>query len=92
MNKDSNFDVFKNHDHYEIRLNITGDYMCETDTESKAKAIVEALEKQILKKPKKILRAFEYRFGDCPNCNKSSDVNYKYCKNCGQKLEWNEVY
>ena len=49
---------------------------------------IEALEKQIPKKPEKILKAFEYRFGDCPNCNKSSDVNYKYCKNCGQKLDW----
>lgn len=41
---------------------------------------IQALEKQIPKKPKKILQAFEYIFGDCPSCNKSSDMNYKHCQ------------
>jgi hypothetical protein len=49
---------------------------------------IKALEKQIPKKPNKILQAFEYIFGDCPSCNKSSDMNYKHCQYCGQKLDW----
>lgn len=52
------------------------------------KLAVQALEKQIPKKPNKILKAFEYTFGDCPTCNKGNDINYKHCKYCGQKLDW----
>lgn len=65
------------------------EYWTHKPTEIKAAELaISALEKQIPKKPKKILQAFEYRFGDCPSCNKSSDMNYKHCQYCGQKLDW----
>lgn len=28
--------------------------------------------------------------GICPNCHKSVYPGYKYCTNCGQKLDWGE--
>lgn len=59
---------------------------------------IEALEKQI---PKNLyIWGDGYYNGelildmyDCPNCEKSYEIecdDYKYCPNCGQKLDWSE--
>lgn len=61
--------------------------------------IIEGVEKQIAKQP--------YTWGDgyyngeliidmydCPNCERTYEIecdDYKYCPNCGQKLDWSEV-
>ena len=56
--------------------------------------VVEALEKQIAKKPKKI-EVEGYRYTDtyrCPTCEgnfSGTGVAY-YCYHCGQKLDWSE--
>ena len=57
--------------------------------------VVEALEKQIAKKPRKI-EVEGYRYTDtyrCPICggNFSGTGIADYCYHCGQKLDWNEV-
>ena len=54
--------------------------------------VVEALEKQIAKKPKKI-EVEGYRYTDtyrCPRCegNFSGTGIAYYCYHCGQKLDW----
>ena len=56
--------------------------------------VVEALEKQIAKKPKKI-EAEGYRYTDtyrCPTCggNFSGTGIAYYCYHCGQKLDWGD--
>ena len=56
--------------------------------------VVEALEKQIAKKPKKI-EVEGYRYTDtyrCPICggNFSGTGIADYCYHCGQKLDWSE--
>ena len=53
-------------------------------TMAKAKSI-EALEKQIPKKPKTDNR---YVMHICPWCNDFVKGSYNYCQNCGQKLNW----
>ena len=60
---------------------------------------IEALEKQIPKKP--YLSGDGYWNGQlvydtwtCPNCSKSYEVdydNYDYCPECGQRIDWSEV-
>ncbi len=51
---------------------------------------VEALEKQIPKKPlAPISKLLE--MGKCPNCNASLfDKNLKFCTDCGQALDWSD--
>lgn len=63
--------------------------------------IVEALEKQVPKKP-----SYENEYGEemCPNCNfrleglyyttgyrDTEELIAKYCPSCGQKLDWGGV-
>ena len=55
-------------------------------TMAKAKSI-EALEKQIPKKPKTDDRYVMYI---CPWCNDFVKVSHNYCQNCGQKLDWSD--
>lgn len=59
------------------------------------KTAIEALEKQIPKKPEKN----EYNYFICPCCNSDDyslmhDSNYadryNYCHNCGQALDWSD--
>lgn len=49
------------------------------------KTAIEALEKQIPKKPINI----SWTHYHCPICKKS--VNSNYCGNCGQAIDWSEV-
>ena len=46
---------------------------------------IQALEKQIPKKPKTDNR---YVMHICPWCNDFVKVSHNYCQNCGQKLNW----
>ena len=48
---------------------------------------IQALEKQIPKKPKTDDR---YVMHICPWCNDFVKVSHNYCQNCGQKLDWSE--
>lgn len=55
---------------------------------------IEALEKQIPKKPRE---AFQSGFFWCPACSKAikmriegSKINISYCPFCGQALDWRE--
>ena len=62
------------------------------------KLAIEALEKQIPKKP--TLSGDGYWDGElvldtweCPNCDKDYEVDYDdydYCPNCGQKIDWSD--
>lgn len=66
------------------------------NTYEDADRIIEALEKQIPKKP--YLEGDGYADGAmvydvwrCPNCDRAYEVDsddYDYCPNCGQKLDW----
>lgn len=51
---------------------------------------IKALEKQIPKKPIELDKWGEYY--ECPICNKYAVDNlgckYKFCRECGQKLDW----
>ena len=55
---------------------------------------IEALEKQIPKKPKLVTRANGIiKFYPCPCCSTSEEYTVvyprqNYCAECGQKLEW----
>lgn len=60
---------------------------------------VEALEKQIPKKPNIYGDGYDddgnliYDTYDCPNCQKSFEMEYEeydYCPNCGQALDWSD--
>ena len=48
---------------------------------------IQALEKQIPKKPKTDDR---YVMHICPWCNDFVKVSHNYCQNCGQKLDWGD--
>ena len=53
---------------------------------------INALEKQIAKKPNKIERkrdeyGFIYQLGECPLCGKMV-TDDRQCCDCGQKLDW----
>ena len=48
---------------------------------------INALEKQIPKKPKTDDRYVMYI---CPCCNDFVKVSHNYCPNCGQKLDWSD--
>ena len=49
---------------------------------------IDALEKQIAKKPK-IYNDKYFEMFDCPNCKQTFDAweGYSYCPECGQKLD-----
>ena len=53
---------------------------------------INALEKQIPKKPKmRHLKPYDsYNDGQCPNCKAyvNEDSGNNYCPNCAQKLDW----
>ena len=48
---------------------------------------IQALEKQIPKKPKTDDR---YVMHICQCCNDFVKVSHNYCQNCGQKLDWGD--
>ncbi len=59
-----------------------------TDVDAPAlEMAINALEKQIPKKPKTDDRYVMYI---CPCCNDFIKVNHNYCPNCGHKLDWSD--
>ncbi len=54
---------------------------------SYARVAVDALERQVAKKPNPDTKFYGYGF--CPTCNACfMDNSTNYCGNCGQKLDW----
>lgn len=53
----------------------------------------QALEKQIPKKPIYLSRRYweTVSSGRCPNCKAQvNSMTYRYCKHCGQALDWSD--
>ena len=77
-------DIKKAIEHY--NYGISHDIFSEPVT-SYARLAVDALERQVAKKPKPDTKF--YGFGFCPTCNACfMDNSTNYCGNCGQKLDW----
>ena len=53
---------------------------------------IEALEKQIPKKPISLGEDIDRDVGQCPNCKDIIDTyeDYKYCSDCGQAIDWRD--
>lgn len=59
------------------------------------KTAIEALEKQLPKKPIEIKETYtskigEFRVAKCPNCGKEVSDRFNVCLECRQNLEWSE--
>lgn len=54
------------------------------EQEQATKMAIEALEKQI---PKKAVAGARYK---CPSCGEMFVSNWKFCFECGQKLDWGD--
>lgn len=57
---------------------------------------IEALEKQLPKKPIEVNDAYtpkigEFRVAKCPNCGKEVSDRFDVCFECKQNLDWNGV-
>lgn len=77
-------DIKKAIEHY--NYGISHDIFSEPVT-SYARLAVDALKKQIAKKPNPDTKF--YGFGFCHTCNACfMDNSTNYCGNCGQKLDW----
>lgn len=89
----SNFSIKEDVKGFHIFLDITGNYMCTTDSIETATAIIEALEKQVAEKPYYLQYCVANRevgnwnHGMACICKKYA----KYCSNCGQKLDWRGI-
>lgn len=72
--------------------NCTGDFKCWcNDFNTKHEEIaLEALEKQVAKKPDTKRPGYFATFGKCKSCGESITDYYKYCSQCGQKIDWEE--
>ena len=73
-------------EHY--RYGITHDIFSEPVT-TYAKLSIEALEKQIPKKVKNIIKRPNGLYGNCPDCNHAL-LKENYCPRCGQAIDWSE--
>ena len=59
------------------------------------KTAIEALEKQLSKKPIEIKETYtskigEFRVAKCPNCGKEVSDRFNVCLECRQNLDWRE--
>lgn len=56
------------------------------------KVVLNALEKQIPKKPLDIEGDYTALYGSCPNCKNivCDNEDYKFCNECGQALDWGD--
>ena len=70
----------------EVEWNYPLDYAVAIDT------AIEALEKQIPKKPISLGEDIDRDVGQCPNCKEIIDTyeDYKYCSDCGQAIDWRD--
>ena len=65
--------------------------LCEVNEYKMAQVAINALEKQIPKKPIGKIRLLGLdKGGICPSCQKyiNNNIYWMYCK-CGQKIDWN---
>ena len=55
--------------------------------------VMEALEKQIPKKPTNKSLEFDGKYGYCPCCNRilADHSNFRRCPDCGQALDWSDT-
>ena len=65
------------------------------DTIENSTIIIEALEKQLPKKPIEVNDAYTHKIGEfrvakCPNCGHEVSDRFDVCFECGQKLDWSE--
>lgn len=51
---------------------------------------IEALEKQIPKKPNKFIGDLR-DYDICPHCNFALPQGTEFCQSCGQSIDWSEV-
>lgn len=71
-------------------------FLCEDKDCDKEKCLMiwqkRAVEKQIPKKPEKIYCPYTAIQKDivCPICKNSINTEDKYCKHCGQALDWSK--
>ena len=66
-----------------------GDCDCQKEFYMAIKLTIEAIENQILKKPKNITFDDGYlEFWNCPNCHFQHDSIQAYCEYCGQAIDW----
>lgn len=65
---------------------------CEKCLEEADKLAIEALEKQMPKKPNNIGRfdSFDVRHCNCPRCGGGINSDQRWCPNCGQKIDWED--
>ena len=70
----------------EVEWNYPLNYAIAIDT------AIEALEKQIPKKPISLGEDIDRDVGQCPNCKEIIDTyeDYKYCSDCGQAVDWRD--
>lgn len=83
-------EITKAKEHFQYGINC--DLFSEPVT-SYAKTAVEALEKQIPKKPCNIKTAPNHAYstyGDCPCCNEEAFEYQHCCIYCGQALDWSD--
>lgn len=50
---------------------------------------LEALEKQVAKKPVDVIARINGKYGKFPSCN-CNVLRMSYCERCGQKLDWSD--
>lgn len=74
----------------EMHFMVEHEYTISHKDKNRYIAIIEALEKQIPKKPKEIryFRICNYYAGLCPICNGGANSEFQYCGDCGQRLDW----
>lgn len=63
--------------------------LCHTICKDADRIKLEALEKQIPKKPLED-RMIQTGYWDCPICRHLVDMSANYCEHCGQALDWTE--
>lgn len=81
---DSWDDKFKEHDKEKVCLkdsNLIKEMNDLGDT-------IDSLKKHFPMKATKLKIVKEQCVGKCPLCNNLIPTSFKYCSNCGQKLEW----
>lgn len=78
---------------YRVRANVgkSLEHQIKADNQAEIQQVtIDALEKQVPKKPIELDKWGEYY--ECPICNKYAVDNlgckYKFCRECGQKFDW----
>lgn len=85
---------------YRVRANVgkSMEHQIKADNQAEIQQVtIDALEKQIPKKPYDVNEKenddFYYLGFICPSCNEAAvyqPYRPKFCKHCGQKIEWSE--